>query len=452
MKKFPFTCMMFVLMVLMGNLVGCVQPVEEEDPDVSGEKAFERVMLLEQFTSERCVNCPTGVAQIEAFIGKHPNVIWLCHHAGYGDDRWTISESKTIARQLGVSGAPSFALDRELLTARDAYGVSSGYNLHPFYLEYLSELPSKMTTASIGITTTYAAGAVEIHIAGKLKEEAPQNMRLTVVVKESGLHGAQADNNTLMGSWTDYVHADVVRCFVSGVEGDSIVVNDLTYSADYQYELDTEWVAENCMVVAFLTDENGYNVVQAAQEPLVPGSKGGTDLAHGGVTPKPVPEGYPEGKYSVKDFLKTDTVVMKHVEKHYSVLPNGFYEWHVQAWTTDQHYGSGSNEHIPWMDLVFFTEGGVSELAQGEWPLRRARSLEEIEANTAWAGYCDVEAQRVIGSQLMLISRSVFESQQQILPGSNGTWLLAEGVVTISEAGMRIQATSATGKPLLIVL
>ena len=56
------------------------------------------------------------------------------------------------------------------------------------------------------------------------------------------------------------------------------------YSENYVIDLKDAWVPENCMVVAFLSEEF-QPVVQAAQKPVVDGTKGGADILHGGITP-----------------------------------------------------------------------------------------------------------------------------------------------------------------------
>lgn len=444
-----------LLSALMSSLIilviaGCEpNPIDKPDvnPGTTEEEVdhFERTILLEQFTSENCVNCPTGVAQIENYLSSHKNVVWLSHHAGYDTDSWTISGSNSIARLLGVQGAPSVALDRSLLNAQGA----SGYNLHPYYLSYLTSAPSATTTASVRISNTCEDGKVKIHVAGKLKAEAPQNLLLSVVIKESGLHGKQLDpQHTLAGMWEDYVHSDVIRAFVSATGGDPIAQDGGQYEADYEIELHPDWVADNCMVVAFLTDEKSLNVVQTAEKPVVEGTKGGADLAHGGVTPKAVPDGYPEGNYSIADFIKADTVHFQFAQAGYGLLENGVREWHIMAWTTMQTYGSGQNIHFPFADIVFFTEANVGRVpTEGEWDFVVARSLDEIVTSTAWAGYCDLDAQMLVGSELQMVNKAQFEVGN-IVPGTNGQWLIANGKILFKENGFEVNASSAKGKPI----
>lgn len=431
---------------MLAGFTACQHPSGDDPKDPDPIDNFNRTMLLEQFTSERCVNCPNGVNQIDAWIKQHPNVIWLGHHAGYSDDQWTIQDSKSIVRLLGVQGAPTIALDRNYLKASEA----AGYNVHPYYLNYLINMPSVTTTASVRIGNTYDNGKLQIRVTGKVKAEAPDSMRLTVVIKENGLHGKQADGNMLAGSWDDYIHADVIRTFVSSVGGDTLVPSGETYESDYELQLDPKWEAKNCMVVAFLTDMQSLNVIQAAEKPVVEGTTGGADLPHGGVTPKAVPEGYPEGKYTIKDFIKADTVYFEKLQVEKNSLSNGKLEWHLLAWTTKQTYGSGQNTHIPFADIVFFTDATVTAVPTlGEYTFQIARNLEEIQANTAWAGNCDLEAQKVTGSEIYMVNKAQFDVGQ-IIPGSNCTWLIANGKLTFRENGFSVNATSAKGYPILL--
>lgn len=453
--KYYSHLMLFVSAVMLA-LSACSPKVEEPTAEVPGDTipsdtipaldTFERTLLLEHFTSEACLNCPNGVAQIEEWLKNHPNVIWLSHHAGYKDDPWTITDSKKIANLLGVSGAPIVALNRSLMVA----GSLSGYNLHPFYLEELTELPSTTTTASIRIDNIYADGKLRIHVAGQIKEEEPSPLRLSVVIKESGLHGQQMDpDNTLAGMWSDYVHANAIRTYVSSAAGDSIVPDSSAYEKDYELDWNSNWIPENCMVVAFLTDNKSLNVVQAAEQPVVAGTKGGNDLPHGGVTPKAVPEGYPEGKYSLKDFLKADEVILHNVRFGLpTLLPNGIKEWILETWTTEQSY---NKNYIPFASIIFYTDASVTEVPEsGVFPFTIARTLDEIVPGTAWAGYCDLEAQKIIGSQVMLVSKAALEAGY-IDIGNNAHWLIQSGTLTLRPDGLDVVATSATGKAIRMV-
>lgn len=448
MKKIQYTAAFAAAFSFLLAMTGCDPDNNPNDPNGGSQtESFPKMILLEQFTSESCVNCPSGVMQIDAYLAKHPQTIWLGHHAGYGNDQWTISASTALANYLGVQGAPTVSLDR---ADYSVYGSQIVY--HPYYLAGAKNLPTT-TYASVNIRTTCSDHHATIHVEGSVAKGHSEQLLLSVVIKENGLHGKQMDpNNTLAGSWEDYIHSNTIRAYVSKTLGDSISVTKGKYAADYTVDLDAAWVPDNCMIVAFLSDTKGLNIVQAAETPVVPGSKGGTDIQHGGVTPKAVPEGYPEGKYSLADFLKVDTVKMEVAQATYTELGNNLREWHINAWTTSQTYGTGPNKYIPLSDIIFFTDASVSDVPQtGDMTFKVAKSVDQIVAGTAWAGICDVEAQKIFGSEIDIVNYESF-LVGSIIPGTNGRWLIAENsVLHFTATGFSLDGASASGKPIHIV-
>lgn len=427
-------------------------PDDPNDPNNPGtpdkeQSEYPKTLLLEQFTSESCVNCPTGVMQIDEYLAGHPQTIWLAHHAGYGQDQWTISASTALANYLGINGAPTVSLDRA------NYGVQgSSIAYHPYYLAGAAGLPTT-TYASINISSACEGQQATIHVNGNIAKGHNEQLRLTVAIKENGLHGKQMDPlYTLAGQWEDYVHSSTIRAFVSSTLGDSITPSKGQYSADYTFTLDEGWTAENCMVVAFLADANGLNIVQAAEVPVVAGTNGGADIQHGGITPKAVPDDYPEGRYSLTDFIQADTLVLEEARAFCNPLDGGLLEWHINAWSNTQSYGTGSKKFIPLCDIIFFTDGTVNEIPHsGEMTFRVARTVEQITAGNAWAGYCDIEAQRIYGSEIDMVNYEAFQ-MGEINIGANGRWLIAENnVIRFTETGFTLDGSSASGKPIHLV-
>lgn len=420
---------------------------DEPTPPENEPKEFPKTILLEQFTSESCVNCPTGVMQIDEYLSNHPQTIWLAHHAGFGQDQWTIAASNRLANYLGVTGAPTVSLDRA------NYGVmGTSITYHPYYLAGAQGLPAT-TFASIDITSACEGRIDTIRVSGRIAKDHKEPLCLSVAIKENGLHGKQLDPlYTLAGQWEDYVHSSTIRAFVSNTLGDKITPSDGKYSVEYTFELQEDWIPENCMVVAFLTDENGLDIVQAAEIPVVPGTNGGADIKHGGVTPKAVPEGYPEGRYTPADFIQADTVVFEEARASYSPLDGGLREWHINAWSYSQSYGAGNKKAIPFCDIIFFTDGTVNEVpAQGEMTFRVAKTISQIAAGNAWAGICDTDAQRIYGSEIDMVNYDSFQAGE-INRANNGRWLIAEGnVIRFTATGFTLDGVSATGKPLHLV-
>lgn len=436
------------MLAVLLTIASCT-PDQPKDPNTPtpDQNEFPKTVLLEQFTSESCLNCPDGDVQVDEYIGQHPQTVLLAHHAGYKQDPLTIKTSSSLAQYLGISGTPTVTVDRA------DYGFfGQNVTFHPYYLAQGGSVPAT-TYASIELTSTCEGGHATIHAEGQVAKGHKEQLRLSVVIKENGIHGTQLDPaHTLAGSWADYVHAAAIRTFVSNPLGDSIEVSEGRYSADYTVELEGGWVAENCMVVAFLSDANGLNIVQAAETPAVAGTTGGKDIAHGGVTPKPVPDGYPEGKYSLADFVGSETVTLETARVMCSALDNGLKEWHINGWTTSQSYGTGNNKFIPLCDIIFFTEGGATAVpTSGEMIFKVAKTVDQITAGTGWAGVCDIEGQRIFGSEVDMVNYDAF-LVGDISIGSNGRWLIGENsVIRFTETGFSLEGTSATGKTIKLV-
>ena len=73
--------------------------------------SYPRIVLLEQFTTINCVNCPAGTAALKVAVTERGDVAWVAHHVGYGVDEFTIEESNALM-DFGVIGAPSLMIDR----------------------------------------------------------------------------------------------------------------------------------------------------------------------------------------------------------------------------------------------------------------------------------------------------------------------------------------------------
>ena len=80
------------------------------------------------------------------------------------------------------------------------------------------------------------------------------------------------------------MHPRVVRDMVTATFGETVKVENQTYSYSTTYVIDDEWVAENCCVVAYLTPLEKSPVINAEQVALVEGTDGGEQYGPYGIT------------------------------------------------------------------------------------------------------------------------------------------------------------------------
>ena len=257
---------------------------ETNTPQEPIPESFPKKQLLEGFVSQKCGYCPYGMDCVAAFIGNDSNWITVIHHAGYQTDHFTAKGSSSISSALNVNGTPNISINR----TKTSSGAGKKVVFHPGYLDGINKSQFASTTyASVVIANSYNAAnrVLKINVSGALSSNVVPVMRLTVLVKESGMIDTQADYYDTSAGWQEYRHTNAVRAFLTGANGDELTIRNRRYSEQYTITLDDKWVPENCMVVAFLTEEF-QPVVQAEQEPAVSGTKGGADITHGGITQK----------------------------------------------------------------------------------------------------------------------------------------------------------------------
>jgi hypothetical protein len=71
---------------------------------------------------------------------------------------------------------------------------------------------------------------------------------------------------------------------VSDALGDTLEIVNQMYSKTYTYTIPVSWVAENCCIVAYITPLAARPIINAEQQPLIPGTTGGEEYLPYGIT------------------------------------------------------------------------------------------------------------------------------------------------------------------------
>ena len=246
--------------------------IPEPDEPAQVDKEFVRKHLLEEFTGQGCGHCPLGMNSVSEYIGEDTTFVTVLHHT-YGTDDFTIAGSQTIANFFGIYTAPNVMVDRVKYNVDPDEGES--YYYHPGYLENMPQL-SDMTYASIRLYNTYFEGdrQLMVHVEGQIFADPMPEMKLTVLVKESGMIAYQSDFWYTFNGYTKFRHVNAARVFLTDPFGDAIeVAENGFYSLDLSTVIDEGWNPNNCSVVAFLTVPS-QEVIQVEQAPVVEGTKG----------------------------------------------------------------------------------------------------------------------------------------------------------------------------------
>ena len=412
------------------------------NPDGPIPDSFPKKHLIEEFTGQGCGYCPYGMNCISDFTANDTNFIVILHHYGYKQDHFTVSGRKTITNTLGVNGAPSMTIDR----AKTKTEKGSQTVFHPGYLPTTDKAQFTTTTyASVEIENNYDAvnRQLNIKVSGALATQDHPALFLTVLVKESGMVDYQSDYYYSFEGWEEFRHTNAVRAFLTDAKGDEVSVKKNRYSTEYTLVLDENWVAENCMVVAFLSEEF-KPVVQAAEKPAVAGTKGGADIEHGGIKAVPVSDFYPEPSATAapKDYSGVDADSISYALV-YSELVGNLKEWVIMAYEENANVKVGGTRCVPFTYIYLYTEASATEIATGTYELNNSRT-----AGAALAGYRDDAQQQIDGSIFYYTSRNYLK-QGSLDP--RATWLITDGTVTLTEEGWEVVGHARNGSDIHIV-
>jgi len=393
-------------------------------PDPIGT-TYPRVQVIEHFTGQGCGYCPMGMDQIFEVYSTNPeSFVWISNHT-YGTDNYTIRDSKTVAKKLGVSGAPLISINR--------VKHDGSYNYHPAYTEQYMKKESKTATSQISLARTYDASTRELTVTvlGKTAEEDIDSVLVTLAVTESGEVGEQSDYLYSWNGWKRFTHTHTVRTYLSAAMGDNVKMTNRAFEKKYTTTLSDAWAAENCEIVAWITKNNEWNpILNAAKLPVVEGTQGGEDIKHGGIEENPVPDYYPEQGRPVSSFSLKTAYVTYYPQSGYTLA-------HVIALNQDTTVGTYSGYPcFPYVSLYIYLPGEVSAIPAHTYEIKEQST--DAQGHVV-PGYRDDEKHEVDGSQLMY----TFYYDNELYLATQ--WMLASGSVTVSESGFSIDATTKNG-------
>jgi hypothetical protein len=363
---------------------------------------FPRKFLMEHFTSENCNECPEGMIAIKDFLALQSTpYIWVSHHAVYGTDEYTIPEGNKIAQTFSIYSVPTVMLNRTNQPDNIAIGTSR--------LENLNVIGDTLAEASVVINHTFNAATrkLDITVSGQVANTEVEQYLLSILIKENRLVGLQADSYSSYkyATWQEYMHSRVVRDFVTATFGDTIEVTNQTYTYSTSYTVNSEWVAENCCIVAYLTPLDKQPVINAEQVPLAAGTEGGEQYEPYGIT---------EGK-GPNASITFDSVHIKSVSSN-------MLEIRMLSHKTMSSY-AGICKPVGYI----YVNTIDSVLKPGSYPIQDDHSLGSITA-----GYRIDEEETFGGSRLVYALSEELKSGN-IVPIH--TWRMNTGEMILDEAG-----------------
>jgi hypothetical protein len=344
-----------------------------------------------------------------------------------------------------VDAAPQACVDRSKTKSVDGNMII----FNPIYMYSVDpDQFEKTTYASVNIENEYNAETRELRVVvtGAIcKTESPA-LKLTVLVKESGMIDSQQDNYNTFEGWQEFRHTNAARTFLSNAMGNAITVGNQRYTESFVYKLKSTWKPENCMVVAFLTEEDNV-VVQASEKPVVTGTKGGADILHGGITPVAVPDYYPEPNETdgPADIAGHEIDTLDVSMAYYRQFPDyNITQWIIQAYNQTATTKVDGTTSIPFTQLLLLLPySATPSLPVGKFPV----NLTE-QPQTLIAGYRIDSLVLIDGSAFYFCNLSYFK-QNYLAPTAQ--WLIADGEATFAEDGWNLTGHTRNGSDIRLV-
>lgn len=222
-----------------------------------------RAILIEDFTGQRCINCPTGTEIINGIVDTYgeDNVIAVGIHSG---PLGFAGNSKTVGLMTDTGNEYYTRWDKEnkmgqpwVIFNRKTSPDSHYNNWAAMVSTIISEkanlsvkIANAYDAATRTLTTTVRADGVNGTVNGKLQ----------VWIVEDGVKALQMMPDGKSNK--EYIHNHVFRAAVNGTWGEDVTVKEgETTTKQYSYVLPEAWNADNIAIVAFVYNDGGVENV-----------------------------------------------------------------------------------------------------------------------------------------------------------------------------------------------
>lgn len=222
-----------------------------------------RAILIEDFTGQRCINCPTGTEIINGIVDTYgeDNVIAVGIHSG---PLGFAGNSKTVGLMTDTGNEYYTRWDKENKMGQPwvifnrKTSPDSHYNN---WAAMVSTIISEKANLSVKIANAYdAATRTLTTTVGADGVNGTVNGKLQVWIVEDGVKALQMMPDGKSNK--EYIHNHVFRAAVNGTWGEDVTVKEgETTTKQYSYVLPEAWNADNIAIVAFVYNDGGVENV-----------------------------------------------------------------------------------------------------------------------------------------------------------------------------------------------
>lgn len=241
--------------------------------------AVPRKVLVEDYTGHTCGNCPKAAISADNLENLyHSNVIILAVHAGffaqveaspspYTDDFNTQTGTDwDNFFGIGAAGNPNGMINRK------DYPAGSHIKAYSNWSAETSPFINQPADAKITLAPTYNASAKTLDLVVKTKfmNALTNNYKLSVVLMEDSITGAQKDYTKNPDEVPNYVFRHVLRGGINGSWGEAlntapVAANDSIVKTYTSFAINPAYNDNRLYAIAFVYNAATYEVIQAEE-------------------------------------------------------------------------------------------------------------------------------------------------------------------------------------------
>ncbi len=238
-------------------LFSCSEVDESERLIYVGPAQAERAVLIEDFTGQKCVNCPEASTLIESLQETYgaEHIVAVGLHSG------PMAEGTPLRTDGGDYLYDKYEVEAQPSGMINRGGVLQGIDL--WGAQVRAEI-ARTTPLTLSLSNAYDEGDASLSIVVEMLNGSEDAMsgKLNVWLTEDGIVSPQ-----FMPDGTakkDYVHNHVFRAAVTPIDGEPVTLAARQRkSVELEAEIDGAWQPGNMTVVAFVEGAGG--VLQAAK-------------------------------------------------------------------------------------------------------------------------------------------------------------------------------------------
>lgn len=232
----------------------------------------DKVVLIEEFTGQRCVNCPKGAAAVHEMLEMIPNnlVAVSLYPKQMTDLTTPITDidmrTDEATEYFSAYDGPSKGLPSALIDRTEFNGSMLQLTPDSWSSPVIEQFINGKTPVAITMSSDYNALTRELEVSYNLDftDEVSEEVSFQLWIIENDIIAPQLDASA--GFIFQYTHNHVLRAAINGTWGEVIgdnFKNGSTRSGSGKITLKDNWVPANCQVVGFLYRTSGRQVLQA---------------------------------------------------------------------------------------------------------------------------------------------------------------------------------------------